>query len=298
VRREEAAATTFVRFWSFATSRGLATVFQVTVLWLDILLLGALRTTREAAIYAGVSRYLLVGLMGLTAITMVIAPRLSGLLTLGRRRDAEATFQAATAWTILMSWPIYLMLAVFSPVLLRVFGEGFAEGHAALTIVSLAMLVNTGTGPVNAALLMAGRNWWVVANTLGSLGLNISLNLVLIPHLGVTGAAIAWAASIVFENLMPLLQVALFMRLRPFGPAVWSGAIGSASIYGGIALLCRLTWGPSIGAFVAAGVSGTIVYLIFLWLIRRRMLLHVVWEALRRGRSGRVAAAEEVPDAP
>ena len=45
------------QFWRFASPRGLAAVFQVMVIWVDILLVGAIESSRQAAIYTVASRY-------------------------------------------------------------------------------------------------------------------------------------------------------------------------------------------------------------------------------------------------
>src|SRR6266480_425277 len=67
-------------FWRFAAPRGLASVFQVMVLWLDTILLGAMRSSREAGIYSASSRYLLVGTFVLTAVNQAVAPQIGALL--------------------------------------------------------------------------------------------------------------------------------------------------------------------------------------------------------------------------
>ncbi len=71
---------------------------------------------------------------------------------------------------------------------------------------SLAMLVNLGTGNVTVVLLMGGKSSWGAINTGAALIVNIGLNLLLIPHLGILGAAIAWGASIVVDNVAAWLS--------------------------------------------------------------------------------------------
>ena len=75
-----------------------------------------------------------------------------------------------------------LVFAVFGPLLLGVFGRGFDQGSTALAILSVAMLVNLGTGNVTVVLLMGGKSSWNLVNTAIALALNIGLNLVLIPR--------------------------------------------------------------------------------------------------------------------
>ena len=76
------------------------------------------------------------------------------------------------------------MMAVFAPVLVQVFGDGFGGGAIVLTILSLAMLASMACGPVDVVLLMGGRSWWSAGNTMVALTLNVVLNLILIPRTG------------------------------------------------------------------------------------------------------------------
>ncbi len=46
---------------------------------------------------------------------------------------------------------------------------------------------------------------------------NVGLDVLLIPQYGITGAAIGWAAAIIVTNLVPLAQLAVSVRLHPFG---------------------------------------------------------------------------------
>ena len=61
-------------------------------------------------------------------------------------------------------------------------------------VLAAAMLVATGCGMVDMVLTMAGRTSWNLGNVLLALGVNVGLDLLLIPEHGVLGAAIGLAA--------------------------------------------------------------------------------------------------------
>ncbi|HEV3397924.1 MAG TPA: polysaccharide biosynthesis C-terminal domain-containing protein, partial [Actinomycetes bacterium] len=65
---------------------------------------------------------------------------------------------------------------------------------------------------------MGGRSAWNLANTVLALGANLALNFALTPRWGLAGAAVAFAAGILLNNLLPLVQVWRSMGLHPFGP--------------------------------------------------------------------------------
>jgi O-antigen/teichoic acid export membrane protein len=268
-------------FWRFTAPRGLAGFFHVSMLWLATLLLGALASTREAGIYAASTRYLLVGTLAGVAVLQVTGPKISELLASNDRERASVLYQTATAWLMALVWPLYLTIAIFAPLLLDAFGPGFASGQAPLLILGLTMLVTTGTGPVDVVLLMGGKSSWNLLNTLVAVTLNIVLNIVLIPRFGIVGAAVAWSASLLVNNLAPLVQVRRFLGLHPFGPAYPRVALAALASFGAIGLLVRLVAGTSLPAFVLSAALSSAVYVGLLWSFRDALRLRVLRAALR-----------------
>ncbi len=285
-------------FWGFAAPRGLAGVFQFVVLWLDILLVGWLTSSYAAGVYAAVSKLALLGAFALEGTRLAIGPQFSSLFARRQLADAEELYQSATGWLVLASWPAYIVFALFPAVVLGVFGHRYTAGAAALVVLSLAMLVNLGTGNVTVVLLMAGKSSWNVANSAAALAVNIGLNLVLIPHLGIVGAAIAWAASIVVDNVAALCEVWWLLYLDPFGrsyPVAALAAVGCFGVAGGLA---RLALGQTLPALAVTLAIAVPCFAIVTYLARSRLQLTGLVAALgprsrpraAQGQSSRQAA--------
>jgi len=269
------------RFWRFTAPRGLAGFFQVAIVWIDTLLIGALRSTREAGIYAAATRYTLISTFALTAVIQVMGPKISELIA---RRDHEASqsvYQVSTGWLVLLTWPVNFTIVLFTPILLSLFGRGFAAGDTPLLILGFAMFVATAVGPVDVVLLMAGKSSWNLINTLVALVLNVTLNLILIPPLGITGAAIAWAVSIITNNVLPLAQTWRSLRLHPFGSGFRLAVAITSIAFGCVGLLVRLSLGQTATAFVIYTATSAAVYLALLWHFRDGLDLSVIRGVLR-----------------
>ena len=275
-------------FWAFTAPRGLTGVFQVTILWVGTLMVGNLLSTAAASVYTASTRYLVVGSVVNLAIIQVIAPKLSELLSVNEQQRARDVYQVATSWLMALAWPMYMTLALFAPVLLRVFGHKFAGGASSLEVLSVAMLVATGIGPVDVVLLMGGRSFWNLFNVAVALVLNVSLSYILLPRIGIAGAAVAWAAAILFNNLAPLAEVRAFLKVHPFGrgfPAVAGSAILA---YGGVGAAARLLLGASIPSLVIYFVVATALYAGLLTLLRERVELPLLVDTVMpRGRGRR-----------
>lgn len=278
---DPASGTLFAEFWRFALPRGLAGLFAVTVVWLDTLLVGALRSTQDAGLYAAATRYLMFGAFASQAVIQAIGPTMSELLTRRDRRTARTVYRAGTAWAMAVGWPVYLMLAVFAPAVLSIFGPGYVQAQHVLTILALTMLVASAVGPVDVVLLMAGRSTWNLVNTAAAVALNVALNLVLIPRLGITGAAIAWSASILTNNLAPLIQVRTILHLDPLGREVVLVAAASLVAFGLVSLGIRAAFGADLAALVVSASIGLAIYLPALWRLRGALHLSQLFRAPR-----------------
>ena len=183
-------------------------------------------------------------------------------------------YQVATSWLVLMAWPMYLGLAVFAPLLLRVFKPQYVAGASSLEILAVTMLIATGIGPVDMVLLMGGRSFWNLFNVIVALTVNVSLSLLLVPRIGIAGAAIAWAGSIVVNNVFPLAEVRAFLRVHPFGrgfPVVRRRA--RSLCYGVFGMLLRLSVVPRSRRSSVWAIVATAAYAAVLWRFRDRVEL-------------------------
>jgi O-antigen/teichoic acid export membrane protein len=258
----------FREFWRFTGPRGLASVFAVGIMWLGPLMVGALASTREAGIFAAAGRYLALGAFVQLAIIQVVGPKLSELLAGDHHDRAKTVYRTATSWVMVVAWPMFLTMAVFAPALLSLFGPGFLEGQSVLVILGLTMLVATGAGPVDVVLLMGGKSSWNLVNTVSAVALNIGLNLLLTPRIGIAGAAFAWSASILANNLLPLMQVRILFRFDPFGRRFAVVAVSALACFGAFALVARAIAGPTLTTLLVSGLVSSIAYAALLWRFR------------------------------
>lgn len=274
-------------FWRFSAPRALAGVAQVAMQRLDIILVGALAGLQAAAIYGATTRFLALGQMVARAVSLSVQPLLGESLA---RQDYPGTaqlYRASTAWLVLATWPLYLVLLGFGETVLGVFGDGYAMGNEALVILCVAMLVATACGMVDMVLIMAGKSFWNLTNVLIAFAVNISLDIALIPTHGVLGAAIGWAAALLIGNLLPLAQVFHWFRLHPFGKATLLAFAASTIPFGLFPPIVGAVVGASSLHFVISIAGGLLAYIGILFLLRAPLQLGVLMGALRSRRATR-----------
>lgn len=282
-----------LEFWSFTAPRALAGFFQVGVLWVDILLVGVLASQAEAGVYAGATRYLMLGSFVQLAVVQAFEPMVTRALARDDRDEAQGLFATGTAWVVSVVWPGFVLMAVFAPTLLAVFGPDFVQGTTALRILCGAWLFAAACGPVDALLNMSGHTGWSMFDLFLALVVNVALNVVLVPRYGIEGAAVAWGASMVVHNGLPLLQVRHFLGLTPFSRG-WL-AVARSSVL--VVLLGGLLGSRFIGQDLLGLVLTTLLVGVahLALLLRRREDLHLdtLVAAVRGGRGG---SADHAPE--
>jgi O-antigen/teichoic acid export membrane protein len=251
-------------FWRFAAPRSVTGLAQALLQRLDIIIVAAILGPADAAVYAAATRFLVLGQLGNQAISAPVEPRLSGLLA---RRDiagARDVYRLSTAWLICVNWPLFLMTAVYAPTIMEAFGKGYHSGWTVAMLLCLCMLIAVGVGLVDVVLIMGGRTSWNLYNTVAALAINISVDVVLLPHIGIIGAAVGWGVAILATNLVPLVQIHHLLGLHPFGKRVFTAAAAAVTSFGLIPGIIRFALGTGLTSLVVAGMAGLIVYLILL----------------------------------
>lgn len=271
-------------FWAFSAPRAVTSVVQIVMQRLDIVLVAALAGPAQAAVYAAATRFVVAGQMGNNAISLAAQPRLAETLARHDRPALAEIYRTSTAWLMAVTWPLHLTFIISGGLLLHVFGSGYGVGAPVMVVLASCMLLSTGVGMADTVLLMAGRTSWSLANAAVSLGLQIGLDLWLIPEHGVLGAAIGWGAAILVRNGAALVQVILSEHVHSISrPVLVSAAINLVG-FAGVPLLAQLALGRTWSALVVGLVAGGAVYLAGLWRFRGVLRLRALKALGARGR--------------
>jgi len=260
------------QFWTFAAPRALSAGATILVEKADVLMVAGLVSTTAAGVYSATTRLAVIGTIGAVAVMQASQPIVSYLLARSRGDEARRIAQAATTWTVLVTWPVFGALALLAADVMPVFGTGFGDGRDALVVVAVGMLLVSSVGPSEVTLLMSGGSRRAMLNTLAALVVNVGANIVLIPHFGITGAAVAGALSLAVVNLAAVVQVHALLGFFPFARswviAATTVTLALAAGYGAAAVAT----GHATRIAVFA-LTGAVVYLPVVGLMRHRLEL-------------------------
>jgi len=184
----------------------------------DLLILGMLRPMGDVGVYRVVLKLAEFIPLFLFLTNTVIAPVFARLYETGEIAGFQRLIYRSSKIFILATLPLLGALLLFPAILLGIFGPDFTAGREALLILAAGQGMNVLMGSVGLILSMMHRENWVLYTFLLSSSVNILLDFLLIPGLGIVGAAVANAAALTVWNL----SLAFLIRKKT---GLWSSII-------------------------------------------------------------------------
>jgi O-antigen/teichoic acid export membrane protein len=282
-------------FWRFTWPRSITRISQMAIQRMDIILIAALRSPTEAAIYTAATRFVALGQFGAQAIQQVLVPKFTALLASQQHESLKDVYRISAAWSMAVTWPMY-MVVFFAPVAyLGLFGPEYVDhGVPVVVLMAIAMLFAVATGSCDTLLLMSGRSALSLGNSLTALVIDIGLCVFLIPRMGITGAALAWAIAVSTRCLLALVQVRVTMSILSFGSASAFVALANVLAFGVPIMVVELFIDLSFLTLLAVLAGCIPLYALFLWLGRRVLMLDVLRGLIRRSKDKEGDLAEEL----
>lgn len=258
------------RFWAFCSARGVSAWAEAGLEWVDVLLVGIFLGPAAAGAYGAVNRCVRMGTMLDQTARIVTGPLVSSAMARGDADSAKTVYGTTTRVLVAAAWPFFLILAVFAPLFLSLFGQGFTVAAGPMSMISVAMMLAVSSGGVQSVLLMAGRARWQLINKLSALAVVIVVCLLLIPVWGLWGAVTGWAAGVLVDTGLATAQAWLRLGFVPPYRQVLPAALTAVLCIGGVGLLARFLLGPSWLALAVTILIGGGAYL-------RAVLLYPAW---------------------
>jgi O-antigen/teichoic acid export membrane protein len=222
------------------------------------------------------------------AFDSVAAPMMSEALHQGDRERLRYNLALMTRWVASASAPIALTLLALREPLLWLYGPGYTKGVTAMGLLVMCHLVNGVLGLTGYVMVMAGRSTRFFWTNVGAAGTNLSLSFLLIPHYGVTGAAVAALLSMMLAHGALMIQVYRLDHVHPFERALAKPFIAAAIAFFGELCVRAIPAPPRLRVALVV-VAGLAIYPAVLLALRpgeeeRRFVIGLVSRVFGRGR--------------
>lgn len=230
----------------------------------ETFVLGALAIAADVGVFAVAARVNFLSHTLYRAVVVAVKPILAQAFAEGDRDRLARTYSATTRWTFTMAIPLFLASVLYATEILSVFGDDFVSGAHALIFLAAGELVLAATGTCGSMIDMAGYTRIKVFNSVLWLGASVALSLLLIPPLGVVGAALGSMGALALINLVRTLEVWIIDRLLPWRADFWKPVVAATGAAGwGFALKTVV----DVSAFWSAALQGATVLIVYVGLL-------------------------------
>jgi O-antigen/teichoic acid export membrane protein len=202
---------------AFSIPTAFAGAFTLLTSWTSLLFIGIYLPATEMGIFQAVTQFAILFTITLRALNMVFAPMIAELYQLRQLNRLNELFKISTKWALYLSIPVFLTILFAAEAgLTVVFGAEYASGAVPLVIIAIGQIINVATGSVGFILVMTNHQQIWMNLSLITLIINIGLSWLLIPRLGLNGAAIAASVMTMTLYLGGLWQVRRSLKLWPY----------------------------------------------------------------------------------
>ena len=193
------------------------TALQMIMSWTDTLMLGYFKTPDAVGVYNAALPLASLLSMSLSSMSFIYIPVITQLYSKNLIGELKRCYVILTKWIFLLTLPIFLVLFLFPDVVLNLlFGSRYIGASVALQILALGFFLNICLGFTYNTLLVLGKSNFLMWTFVISAVINVILNVVLIPPMGIFGAAIASATSLIVAKLLNLIKLYRFFEVHPF----------------------------------------------------------------------------------
>jgi O-antigen/teichoic acid export membrane protein len=254
-------------FWIFLTASG-----SLVFCYADTILIGFFMSNADVGIYRTAFQFTSVATFATLAFHTVLYPKISNWGTQGQVAEIENSLARAWTYSLFLAIPTCVGGWILGDKLLYYFyGESFVGGAPALYFLLFVQVVNVfmylGTMSLT-ALNRPKDAFWV---TLIAAIVNVILDILLIPMMGITGAAIATLITMIINGVGALILLSGVISVKfEYGPV--KHIVYASGIMGIVLLVIYFIFPLShVLSALSAVILGAIIYICVLFKLDQKI---------------------------
>ncbi|MBD3367645.1 MAG: oligosaccharide flippase family protein [Candidatus Eisenbacteria bacterium] len=184
---------------------------------IDVLFLGRYGPPADVGIYRIYIQMCAPLLLVMMAFARIYKPVLCELIAGGGTRDALSLYRRVARWIMLVNALGFLLLVLYGrEIVALVFPVAYAGAPAVLGVLVAGRLANTSFGPEGMTLEAFGNTKLSLMNAVLMLAVNVGVDLVLVPRMGLLGAAIGATSATTIGGLAGVIEIRVLHGFQPY----------------------------------------------------------------------------------
>jgi O-antigen/teichoic acid export membrane protein len=183
---------------------------------LDSLALGFFRNASEVGIYS--TAIITVSMVWFTQelFMQLFLPLVTKEFSKGNFLLVKEISKQVGKWIFAVNLPISIIVILFPNAIINIlFGSQFIAAGPVLRILAVGQLIFSLGSLLTNLILITGRSRWVLINLIVVSLINLILEIVLVPHYGLLGAALAATISMSLLSLILFVEVKYLLSMTP-----------------------------------------------------------------------------------
>lgn len=181
----------------------------------DTLMIGVMLNPESVGIYSAAFKTAGWVHFILASVNAIAAPMFASLYAQGKLAELQQLVSTIARWIFYPALVVAIGIILFAEPILGLFGAEFTAAKWAMMVLVIGQLVNVGAGSVGYLLNMTGHHNQCAFVVGCSAVLNLGLNWIGIPWLGILGAAFATAISMSLWNVWLNRLVVKYLNIDP-----------------------------------------------------------------------------------
>lgn len=173
----------------------------------DVLMVGWFMDPHDVAIYFASVKILALVHFVYFSVKAGSAQRYAEYYQANDHQRLASFARATVAWTLWPSVAMAVGVLIIGKPMLMLFGPDFDTGYPLLFVLVLGVIARAAVGPAESLLTMTGHQNVCAAIYGAALVVNVGINMILIPRLGLWGAAAGMVTAMAFEAVVLALIV-------------------------------------------------------------------------------------------
>lgn len=191
-------------------------IFQMILSSLDTIMVGGYKTLYDVGLYNAASP--LASFLGipLSAMLLIYMPTASEHYAKNLFDKIRRHYAILTKWVFSSTLPLFLLLFIFPESVLNFFfGMNYVPASQALRILAFGYLIMNLLGPNGTTLIAIGETRFLLYASIAAASINVLLNTVLIPPMGIVGASLATAIALSVHCIIRHNKVRSRLKINP-----------------------------------------------------------------------------------
>ena len=181
---------------------------------MGVLIVGVMLSSSDTGAYHAAFRLAELIVLAQAAAIVVIEPQAARLYHANAQNELQRKITITARLVFVLSLPVAVIMMFFGDLFLALFGSEFKSAAPVLAVLAASQLVNAAFGFPAMLLTMSNKSGEALKGFMIGAIVNLGLSLMLVPKMGIAGAAWAALASMTVTQIILMLRVRHKLRLN------------------------------------------------------------------------------------